>query len=291
MKEWLGKPESKTTVQDFLLQFGQDVAEVVTCLTNSKKLCAGREKMWTRYHKLRISGNFRMRWKTLFRSCQCHIVVHPVLYQRLTDTMFKKMLGRRITVIHHTDEDVDPLTLNEENALRYAAGYVCKQVKSKLKRSSHPQLLKEELIACMDTLREYGNETTDDSSRWTTIIDRGGLWHISDDLYRVFYAMEEEVRRYLRMNLHRQATLNATAVCDIVISNEDVQFYWCIVMAHYQRKHETLLLKDIAMQWITVRGFAYTSGWIEQYKQKKKTALQKKKSLRTLLQTSGHDNE
>ena len=40
---------------------------------------------------------------------------------------------------------------------------------------------------------------------------------------------------YLRMNLHRQATLNATAVCDIVISNEDVQFYWCIVMAQYQQ--------------------------------------------------------
>ena len=170
MKEWLGEPESKITVQDFLLQFGQDVAEVVTCLTNGKKLCAGREKMWTRYHKLRISGNFRMRWKTLFSSCQCHIVVHPVLYQRLTDTMFKKMLGRRITVIRHAGEDVDPLTLNEENALRCVAGYVCKQVKSKLKRSSHSQILKEELISCMDTLREYGNETTDDSFRWTTII-------------------------------------------------------------------------------------------------------------------------
>ena len=75
--------------------------------------------------------------------------------------------------------------------LRYAAGYVCKQIKSKLQRSSHLQILKEELISCMDTLREYGNET---SSRWTTIIDRGGLCHISDDLYRVFYAMEEEVR-------------------------------------------------------------------------------------------------
>ena len=82
--------------------------------------------------------------------------------------MFKKMLGRRITVIRHAGEDVDPLTSDEENALRYAAGYVCKQFKSKLKRSSHPQILKEELISCMDTLREYGNETTDDSSRWTT---------------------------------------------------------------------------------------------------------------------------
>ena len=81
------------------------------------------------------------------------------------------------------------------------------------------------------------------------------------------------------MNLYRQATLNVTAVCDIVVSNEDVQFYWCIVLAQYQQKHETLLLKEIAMQWITVRGFAYTSGWIEQYKQIKKTALQKINSL------------
>ena len=56
---------------------------------------------------------FLERWKTLFSSCQCHIVVHPVLYQRLTDTMYKKMLGRRITVIRHAGEDVDPLTLND----------------------------------------------------------------------------------------------------------------------------------------------------------------------------------
>lgn len=178
----------------------------------------------------------------------------------------------------------------EENALRYAAGYVCKQVKSKLKMSSHPHILKEELISCMEMLREYGEETTDDSSRWTAIIDRGGLWHINDNLCRVFYAMEEEVRRYLKTNLHRQATHNGPALCDIVTSNQDVQFYWCIVMAECQQKAENLLLKEIAMQWITVRGFAYTSGWIEQYKQGKKTALQKKKSLRTLLQSSVHDN-
>ena len=128
--------------------------------------------------------------------------------------------------------------MNDENTLRYDAGYVCKQLKSKLKRSSHSQILKEELISCMDTLREYGNETTDDSS-----VEVGCGTSVM--ICIGYYAMEEEVRRYLRMNLHRQATLNATAVCDIVISNEDVQFYWCILMAQYQQKHETLLLKEI----------------------------------------------
>ena len=47
LKGWLGKPDSKTIVEDFLVQFEKDISEVVTCLTNGKKLYAGREKMWT----------------------------------------------------------------------------------------------------------------------------------------------------------------------------------------------------------------------------------------------------
>ena len=92
------RKQFKTTVQDFLLWFGQDVAEVVTCLNALAERKCGRVTM----HKLRTSGNFRMRWKT-FRSFQCHIVVHPVLYPRLTDRHYisKNAMGRRITVIRH----------------------------------------------------------------------------------------------------------------------------------------------------------------------------------------------
>ena len=79
------------------------------------------------------------------------------------------------------------------------------------------------------------------------------------------------------------------ALC--MTSNEDVLFHWCIAMAACHEKVTNILLKELAMQLITVRGFAYTSGWIEQYKQGKKTALQKKKSLRTSLQSSEHDND
>ena len=294
LKEWIGKPSRKTIVDEFLAELGENLSEVVTCLTNGKKLCAGREKMWTSYHKLRTSENFRMCWKTFFSNCLSEKTseIHPVLYQRLTEILYKKMLGRKMALNRTTagEADCDPLTITEENALRYAAGYVCRQVKKKIKRSAHPHELKEELLSCMDKMREYGEEAiTDDSSRWTCIIDRGGLWHINDNLYRVFYAMEEEVRMYLRKNLHRQTTHNEPLLCDIVTSNENVLFHWCIAMAACHEKATNILLKELAMQWITVRGFAYTSGWIEQYKQGKKTALQKKKSLRTSLQSSEHD--
>ena len=194
--------------------------------------------MWTSYHKLRTSVYFRMRRKTFFSNYHSEKTseIHPVLYQRLTDILYKKMLGRKMVQNRTASEaDCDPLTITEENALRYAAGYVCRHVKKKIKRSAHPQELKK-LLSCLDKMREYGKEAiTDDSSRWTCIIDRGGLWHINDNLYRVFYAMEEEVRMYLRKNLHRQTTHNGPVLCDIVTSNDDVIIHWGIAIALFGR--------------------------------------------------------
>ena len=50
-------------------------------------------------------------------------------------------------------------------------------------------------------------ETSEDSSIWMVIIVRGGLWHIKDDVFPVFYAMEEEVRRFIRNPSHISSLL------------------------------------------------------------------------------------
>ncbi len=36
------------------------------------------------------------------------------------------------------------------------------------------------------------------SEEWTNSIDRGGLWHVSDTTYNLFYAIEREVRSHFR---------------------------------------------------------------------------------------------
>ena len=35
------------------------------------------------------------------------------------------------------------------------------------------------------------------TEEWTNAIDRGGLWHVSDATYTIFYLMEEEIRKHL----------------------------------------------------------------------------------------------
>ena len=54
--------------------------------------------------------------------------VPHILYHSLADIMFKKWLEERVTVLNAQECDIEPLTRIEENALRYAAGYVCKNI-------------------------------------------------------------------------------------------------------------------------------------------------------------------
>ncbi len=46
----------------------------------------------------------------------------------------------------------------------------------------------------------YGDELDDDATEeWTNQIDRGGLWHINNDMYLVFVIIEDEIRNYTCM--------------------------------------------------------------------------------------------
>ena len=79
------------------------------------------------------------------------------------------------------------------NALRYVAGYVCRKVQSKIAKSKIENR-EEMLLFCVELC---GDEEDDrGTEEWTNRIDRGGLWHISDDVYVIFYILEEEIRKF-----------------------------------------------------------------------------------------------
>ena len=44
-----------------------------------------------------------------------------------------------------------------------------------------------------------------------------------------------------------------------------------------------VVLGMLVKLWITVRGFSFTSAWLELYKQRKKAGLEKSKALRKEL--------
>ena len=56
-----------------------------------------------------------------------------------------------------------------------------------------PHAKKEDIADIIDSLAQNYDVGDDVSSEWSTLVNRGGLIHISDDLYRVFIAIELEV--------------------------------------------------------------------------------------------------
>ena len=63
----------------------------------------------------------------------------------------------------------------------------------------------EEYLTCLNRMRESSAETDvndcvsymEYTKRWIQLVDRGGLFHISDEVYSFFYEVECLVRKFL----------------------------------------------------------------------------------------------
>ena len=115
-----------------------------------------------------------------------------------------------------------------------------------------------------------------DTHEWITNIDRGGLFHISDDTFCFFKAIEIKTQECLPGHFRSQSSDKSKD--SVVIDDQDMQCYWHM-LALYIIKDEDVaeLLHVIVDLWITMRGFALTSSWLEQYKLANKKNVKKSK--------------
>ena len=177
-------------------------------------------------------------------------------------------------------ETIASLSYIEKNALRYAAGYIPRSLCKKIKKSSDPDKL--ELLLCIDDMRQ-GIPESDESQEWIEMIDRGGLLHVSNEMYMI--VMEVQIHQELQQDVTQVLSFK-DKILKTIISNEDVLFYWCILSAPWEVEPqiEEKLLRLVADMWVTIRGFSYCSAWIEKYKQKHKKTTEKSKGIRKVLQ-------
>ena len=65
-----------------------------------------------------------------------NIAIDPTLYQHLTEIIFKRQLHNYIKVLDAEQTDEAHITETEGNILRYIAGYICRQLRTKVERSN-----------------------------------------------------------------------------------------------------------------------------------------------------------
>ena len=262
-----------------------NLMEKVISASSSKSFTHNNEKLWRNFFLLRSSQSYVDQWSQFLKTAD--VPVKAVLFQHLTDVLFRKLLNDHFQV-HHVDVETDTeLNNKEKGVLRYVAGYICRHLRQKLEREGHE--FKEEMVLCLlDLVKGNDTEQPGTDEEWIDLLDRGGLWHVKENTYQFFRAIEDVIRGVLPKLVLPNAPEKSEIIKEVT-SDNDVQFYWLIATADFDvddyEVHDTLLLKIVEL-YVTVRGFSLASGWLEKYKQCTRKSTQRTKSLRREIHDS-----
>ncbi len=98
--------------------------------------------------------------------------------------------------------------------------------------------------------------------------------------------MELKTQAYLPKHLPCPSVDSSNKILlKTIIDDEDVQFCWSMLSVDIEDEdHSSELLQTIVQLWVTIRGFAITSAWMEEYKRASKKTTKGSKGLRKRLQ-------
>ena len=104
-------------------------------------------------------------------------------------------------------------------------------------------------------------------------IDRGGLIHINDTLYRFFHSLEMAMRLVLKTSEIESSKR------ETLTPNKDVQFYWITVATDWGEEEASTLMNLMIYHQITIGGFSHVAAYMELTSRKIKREFGRPKAL------------
>lgn len=275
--EWCSNEKNRAKFENFAVRIMRSLSSCIPQIKNG----AGREKMWTSFHAVRTSPEYCKLWKEFVHESTGKDTAPSIFYQRLTDMLFGRLLHAD-AVPQITQGATPRLNLEETNGLRYAAGYIPRALRKKIFRSQHK--IKDDILLCLQELLQDDDTDTnevamDESEEWVRLLDRGGLNHVTQNMYLLLVEMEYVIRAVLKGSLEGFKE----RAYDAIQSSECVRRCWGTISEEWDREESEVLFKMIMELLVTMRGFSFASDWIELYKIRNKKSVQKSKGKRKEL--------
>ena len=189
--DWAKKKENTLILKEFSKYFTRSLKACIGSDTLS--LRTRKTRMWGLYHELRTSEELIKAWKDFLNNSIASEAC-PTFFQFVTQKAFKNVIKQEFEFNWSCCNASCELTHDDQCAIRYVAGCVCRNVCHKIELSSMPH--KKDLILTLYEFRGNGLQSQHVSEEWVDILDRGGLWHVSDEVFILFCHIEEEVRQY-----------------------------------------------------------------------------------------------
>jgi hypothetical protein len=200
-----------------------------------------------------------------------------VLWQCVADKLIEALLDEEMTTSQPKSMERCRLTMVEENAIRYAGGFVIRKL-----------LKKNEDLQCLKCLLEDSASITDSDSfleytkLWLKTTDRGGLCHISDTCFELLIEIEQCVYCNLQRNFTTQDKASVQEIEQIALRDNDVKSIWNHCLLDVDEKIRDEVLHKIIHEWVMLRGYSMTSKYLEDYKRAKQEIMKKKGTRKQL---------
>ena len=125
------------------------------------------EKIWSNFHKIRSSQEYITKWRSYLLNI--NFTTKPIFYQHITLELFEQLLCQKLQEQDKSTADRNIIiSYEEENAVRYMAGYVIRKLNKK--HYSVDFLIEKDKDSIAETK----------STKWVNLIDRGGLIHVTE---------------------------------------------------------------------------------------------------------------
>ena len=269
-----------------------------TCLLAGKKHklpSVAQGAVWSAFHRLRLKQDIRHAWKS-FVVINLPAPLHnenELALQIVLDRVLKKMISFKANVSKNpavnSARQPRPLTYVESNGIRYMAGYVAVKLIKKYKRGSKNKDIDQKFKLFVKVLQQMkaNNQTgepdspSEYSTMWMEVIDRGGLYHINDDIFHLIESIEMVIRQHFSFK-NVETYIPETDLCeqvhDQVLATQDIVTCWENIARNIPPKYEKYsveLLSKIVDLWITIRGHSFVKGWNTKFERKYKQGTRK----------------
>ncbi|XP_011676974.1 uncharacterized protein LOC105444429 [Strongylocentrotus purpuratus] len=184
------------------------------------------------------------------------------------------------------EEETSPLSVHDEQVLRYVAGYIPYALCKKFGR-----MKSQSALAITAFLREWKKDDDDNTesdtflqytSVWLTFQNRGGLFVVSDTVYKLFRSLELVTRKLLTLGNSETESLKDRLLKHI-FGSVHVQNMWCKVAGSLDTNLSEPLFSSIVNYWVKIRISSYVKLYVSSLKREAKIATGKKKGLRREL--------
>ena len=191
--------ERNGTVSEFAAYVCTCLSDILANIKHTHTLPSSiMSKMWGKFHEFRFNPTLHQYWALYLERVQVPQSIKQestLVLQLLVDRLFKRIVKNEAQPVGSSQTAAPSnqpvvLTVREENAIRYMAGYVATKLKKKFqKRTKHPELQKKRNLFVqvlksmeadhqMDGIECVGDYTTE----WKELIDRGGLYKVKDEV-------------------------------------------------------------------------------------------------------------